>query len=482
MNQYAIRARDHWRTHLPTRYAGAERPGDVLHRPGDQAMEEIEELAEALAGRGPDQGDVPGQDGPVEHGESRRGVDGPAGADPAPGRDRLTPPPTRASRPDRLRAPRFRPRGQADLGPSGTTARIRANLAALRTLRQSRPQDRPATGEEQQVLARWSGWGAVAQAVFEPAPEYALGAATSCASCSPTQEYTAAQQSTLNAHYTDAGLVTAIWRRRRRTRLHRRAGSRARLRQRQLHRLRPRPGARLIGVELEPDHRGDRARCCTRRRRSWPSRSPTPTSRTARSTWPSATCRSATSCCTDPRHNPCRHCHPQPLPAQVPAPDPPGRPGGGDHLPLHLGRAEPGRAGGDGRAGRPGRRGAAAHRGAPAAAGTDVVTDVLILRRRDPDTAASRRPGWVTTPPRSSSASTPSPSTRTSSTIPSWCSARCVPAAACTGPTSSSSTATGDVASAAGRGAGPRSCCGPRRPGWTYRPDPDRARPRGRYR
>ncbi len=104
---------------------------------------------------------------------------------------------------------RWRPRSQADLGPSGTTARIRANLAALRTLRHVQAQGRAATGDEQQVLGRWAGWGAVAQAAFGR-PEYGWARDELRELLSPA-EYQAARSSALNAHYTDAGLVTAIW-------------------------------------------------------------------------------------------------------------------------------------------------------------------------------------------------------------------------------------------------------------------------------
>ena len=61
---------------------------------------------------------------------------------------------------------RFRPTGQQDLAPSGEVAKLRANLAALETLRAVQAADRPATVDEQVVLARWSGWGAV-PGVFE---------------------------------------------------------------------------------------------------------------------------------------------------------------------------------------------------------------------------------------------------------------------------------------------------------------------------
>ena len=60
------------------------------------------------------------------------------------------------------------------------------------------------------MLARWSGWGAV-PGVFDPdrsdlaVPRARLGEQLT------DTEYAAARRSTLNAHYTDAGIVQAIW-------------------------------------------------------------------------------------------------------------------------------------------------------------------------------------------------------------------------------------------------------------------------------
>jgi N12 class adenine-specific DNA methylase/SAM-dependent methyltransferase len=108
---------------------------------------------------------------------------------------------------------RFRPGSQDDLAPSGQVARVRANLAALRTLRVVQREGRPAGPGEQAVLARWSGWGAVA-AVFDPqAADHARfgRARAELAELLDGQELAAAARNTLNAHYTDLGLVRSIW-------------------------------------------------------------------------------------------------------------------------------------------------------------------------------------------------------------------------------------------------------------------------------
>src|SRR5690606_29555999 len=71
-----------------------------------------------------------------------------------------------SGQPSEPRPAAFRPIGQDDLAPPGTTAKLRANLDALATLRRCREEERWANADEQRVLARWSGWGAIPQ-VFD---------------------------------------------------------------------------------------------------------------------------------------------------------------------------------------------------------------------------------------------------------------------------------------------------------------------------
>ena len=89
-------------------------------------------------------------------------------------------------------------------------ARTRANLAALATLRAIQREDRPASPQEQAVLARWSGWGAVPEIFDERRQEYAWAREELSGLLNPAQ-IAAAARNTLNAHYTDASLVQAIW-------------------------------------------------------------------------------------------------------------------------------------------------------------------------------------------------------------------------------------------------------------------------------
>jgi N12 class adenine-specific DNA methylase len=105
---------------------------------------------------------------------------------------------------------RFRPEGQHELGPSGQVSRITANIAAIRVLRRMQDQGRPAEPGEQAFLAKWSGWGAVPQ-IFDDASDKFADARAELRELLTEDEWAAARRTTINAHYTDAGIVRAIW-------------------------------------------------------------------------------------------------------------------------------------------------------------------------------------------------------------------------------------------------------------------------------
>jgi N12 class adenine-specific DNA methylase len=92
-------------------------------------------------------------------------------------------------------------------------ARFEANLAALKTLKALEAAKRHATPAEQALLARWSGWGAL-PAVFDErsaAHDRFFVARQQLRGLLTEQEFAAAQRSTINAHYTDAAYAQAIW-------------------------------------------------------------------------------------------------------------------------------------------------------------------------------------------------------------------------------------------------------------------------------
>lgn len=108
-------------------------------------------------------------------------------------------------------------RGTADfpattdvLVPSGAKARARANIAAIELVHTLRDAGRPATLPEQRILAAWSGWGAIPQ-IFDPRAEDFTAERTQLAALLTPEQYRRAQASILNAHYTDPAVVAVVW-------------------------------------------------------------------------------------------------------------------------------------------------------------------------------------------------------------------------------------------------------------------------------
>ena len=98
------------------------------------------------------------------------------------------------------------------MAPSGARSRIRANLEALEVLQTLQSENRPATAAEKTALARWGSWGAqgVFQ-IFDEAREEYAGDREHLRSLLTEAQYDAARRTTINAHYTDAAYVKAMW-------------------------------------------------------------------------------------------------------------------------------------------------------------------------------------------------------------------------------------------------------------------------------
>ena len=97
-----------------------------------------------------------------------------------------------------------------DLGIGGPKQKYARNIEAIRTLFQLEQEHRGATAEEQQVLSQYVGWGGLADA-FDPnkdswAKEYA-----ELKGLLSEDEYAAARSSTLNAHYTSPVVIRSIY-------------------------------------------------------------------------------------------------------------------------------------------------------------------------------------------------------------------------------------------------------------------------------
>ena len=96
------------------------------------------------------------------------------------------------------------------LGEGGAKQKYARNIEAIRTLFQLEQEHRGATAEEQQVLSQYVGWGGLSDA-FDPdkgnwAKEY-----TELKGLLSEDEYAAARSSTLNAHYTSPTVIRGIY-------------------------------------------------------------------------------------------------------------------------------------------------------------------------------------------------------------------------------------------------------------------------------
>ena len=100
------------------------------------------------------------------------------------------------------------------IGQGGAKAKFRANVAAIRLLRQLEDERRPATRAEQSVLAKWVGWGGLRAAFPREDGSTVKGwerEASELKELLTDEEYRAAESSTRNAHYTSPEIVEAIW-------------------------------------------------------------------------------------------------------------------------------------------------------------------------------------------------------------------------------------------------------------------------------
>ena len=95
------------------------------------------------------------------------------------------------------------------MGAGSLREKCRANLAAIKLVRQLQAENRPATAEEKSVLVRYVGWGGLSQ-IFSPATDWQKENIELSALLSE-EEFRAARASTLNAHYTSGEVIQAMY-------------------------------------------------------------------------------------------------------------------------------------------------------------------------------------------------------------------------------------------------------------------------------
>ena len=97
-----------------------------------------------------------------------------------------------------------------DLGVGGPKQKFARNIEAIRTLFKLEEEHRGATAEEQQVLSQYVGWGGLADA-FDPGKDSWAKEYAELKGLLSEDEYAAARSSTLNAHYTSPTVIRSIY-------------------------------------------------------------------------------------------------------------------------------------------------------------------------------------------------------------------------------------------------------------------------------
>ena len=96
------------------------------------------------------------------------------------------------------------------LGEGGAKQKYARNIEAIRTLFKLEEEHRGATAEEQQVLSQYVGWGGLADA-FDPGKDNWAKEYAELKGLLSEDEYVAARSSTLNAHYTSPTVIRSIY-------------------------------------------------------------------------------------------------------------------------------------------------------------------------------------------------------------------------------------------------------------------------------
>lgn len=94
--------------------------------------------------------------------------------------------------------------------PNGEKARYKANVEAIRLVKKLEAEGRYATEAEQVILSKYVGWGGLANAFDSRKADWAKEYAE-LSEILTKEEYESARSSTLNAHYTDISVIKAMY-------------------------------------------------------------------------------------------------------------------------------------------------------------------------------------------------------------------------------------------------------------------------------
>ena len=97
-----------------------------------------------------------------------------------------------------------------ELGYGGAKTKFQANINAIKLLKLLEDENAQALPEQQEVLSRYVGWGGLAEA-FDPEKENWSKEYAELKELLTPEEYAAARSSTLNAHYTSPVVIKGIY-------------------------------------------------------------------------------------------------------------------------------------------------------------------------------------------------------------------------------------------------------------------------------
>lgn len=185
---------------------GSREPGPAGVRDSGPVGERLEEKdAQAGSERGTS-AEAPGTGGSREGSAANDGargrvrLDGGDGVSATAGRERRAVSPRRD----------FTITDDLNIGAGGQKTKFQANVAAIRLLKQLEADGRMAAPDEQQVLARYVGWGGLKGAFDQNNGQWSKEYAELKDLLTP-EEYAAARRTILDAHYTSVPVVRSIW-------------------------------------------------------------------------------------------------------------------------------------------------------------------------------------------------------------------------------------------------------------------------------
>ena len=170
---------------------GGEQRGSAVEKAVPGTRERRPDEAGTVRGLGPENGGDPGVRGAVLSPDAQGGAGRGAG---------------------RVKGRNWHIESDEQMGVGSPRVKLRHNLEAVRLLKQLKAEARPATAEEQAVLAKYAGWGGIPQAFNTwNTPDWAKAAADELETLLTDQEYEAARASTRNAHFTSKPVIDAMW-------------------------------------------------------------------------------------------------------------------------------------------------------------------------------------------------------------------------------------------------------------------------------